>query len=108
MEAAGAALDTLPHIERAFAAGGTLVYLGRTGVSAPMALDVLVTQAARIVGARGHAGAGSFPRIFRLLERGRLPVEPMVTRRFPFADALAALAASRSRVDGKILLEDFG
>ncbi len=106
VEAAGAALDTLPEIERAFAAGGKLVYLGRTGLAAPMALDVLVTQAAHVIGARGHAG-GSFPRILRLLERGRLAVEPMITRRFAFSDTLAALAASRSRVDGKILLEEF-
>ncbi len=104
IEAAGAALHTMPEIERAFAPGGKMVYLGRTGLRAPVMLDVLVTQAARIAGARGHAGGGCFPRILRLLEAGRLNVEPMITRRFPFAEAVDAVRASCDRTDGKILL----
>jgi threonine dehydrogenase-like Zn-dependent dehydrogenase len=104
VEAAGAALETMPEIERAFAPGAKLVYLGRTGLSAPVRLDALVAQAAHISGARGHAGGGCFPSILRLLERGRLNVEPLITRRFPFADATAALQQSCDRGDGKILL----
>ena len=41
VEAAGAALHTMPAIERAFAPGGKMVYLGRTGHRAPVLLDVL-------------------------------------------------------------------
>ena len=104
VEAAGAALHTMPEIERAFAPGGKMVYLGRTGLRAPVLLDVLVTQAASIAGARGHAGGGCFPRILRLLEAGRLNVEPMITRRYPFAQTIAAVAASCDRTDGKILV----
>jgi hypothetical protein len=104
VEAAGAALQTMPQIERAFAPGGKMVYLGRTGLRAPVLLDVLVTQAARIAGARGHAGGGCFPRILRLLESGRMPVDAMITRRFPFCDAVDAVRASCDRTDGKILL----
>jgi threonine dehydrogenase-like Zn-dependent dehydrogenase len=94
----------MPEIERAFAPGGKMVYLGRTGQRAPVMLDVLVTQAARIAGARGHAGGGCFPRILRLLEAGVLKVEPMITRRFAFSDAVDAVAKSCDRTDGKILL----
>ncbi len=104
VEAAGAALHTMPQIERAFAPGGKMVYLGRTGLQAPVLLDVLVTQAARIAGARGHAGGGCFPRIIRLLEAGRLDVEAMITRRYSFDDTLAAVAKSCDRTDGKILI----
>jgi threonine dehydrogenase-like Zn-dependent dehydrogenase len=104
VEAAGAALNTMPDIERSFAPGGKMVYLGRTGERAPVMLDVLVSGAAQIVGSRGHAGMGCFPRIIRLLEQGRLPIEAMITSRRPFAEALDALEQSCSRSDGKILL----
>jgi hypothetical protein len=104
VEAAGAALHTMPEIERAFAPAGKMVYLGRTGLRAPVLLDVLVTQAARIVGARGHSGGGCFPGIIRLLEAGRLDLRPMITRRFAPRDTLAALQKSTDRSDGKILL----
>jgi threonine dehydrogenase-like Zn-dependent dehydrogenase len=104
VEAAGAATHTMPTIERSFAPGGRLVYLGRTGLRAPVMLDVLVTQAAGIVGARGHVGGGCFPRILRLLERGRLDVGAMVTTRFPFVESLAALAASTDRRHGKVMV----
>ncbi len=104
VEAAGAALQTMPAIERAFAPGGRMVYLGRTGLRAPVMLDTLVTQAAGIVGARGHSGGGCFPRILRLLERGRLPIAPMITSRFPFAGTLDGLCKSIDRTDGKVMI----
>ena len=58
VECAGAAVQTMPEIERAFAPGGKMIYLGRTGEHVPVMLDVLVSGAASIVGARGHAGMG--------------------------------------------------
>ncbi len=104
VEAAGAAHHTMPAIERSFAPGGRMVYLGRTGQRAPVMLDVLVTQAAGIVGARGHVGGGCFPRILRLMERGRLPVSAMITCRLPFVRTLDALEASTDRRNGKVLV----
>jgi threonine dehydrogenase-like Zn-dependent dehydrogenase len=104
VEAAGAALQTMPEIERSFAPGGKMVYLGRTGERAPVMLDVLVSGAASIVGARGHAGMGCFPRVIRLLEQELLPVKSMITSRRPFSEALMALQQSCTRSDGKILL----
>lgn len=104
VEAAGAALQTMPAIERSFAAGGKMVYLGRTGLRAPVMLDVLVTQAAGIVGARGHAGGGCFPRLLRLMERGLLNVSPMVTARYSFDDTIVAVQKSTDRTDGKVMI----
>lgn len=104
VEAAGAALQTMPAIERSFAAGGKMVYLGRTGLRAPVMLDVLVTQAAGIVGARGHAGGGCFPRILRLMETGRMDVAPMITSRYFFEETIEAVQKSTDRTDGKVLI----
>jgi threonine dehydrogenase-like Zn-dependent dehydrogenase len=104
IEAAGAAMLTMPEIERSLAPSGTVVYLGRTGERAPVMLDVLVSSAARIVGARGHAGGGVFPHIIRLLEHGRMNVAPMIDYRAPIAQAGQALERSRSRADAKIML----
>jgi threonine dehydrogenase-like Zn-dependent dehydrogenase len=105
VEAAGAAIQTMPAIEKIFAPGGKMVYLGRTGLKAPVLLDVLVTQAAMIVGARGHSGGGCFPRILRLIEQNRLQLSPMITRRFPFHQTIDALAASCDRSDAKIMVK---
>ena len=67
VEAAGAALATMPEIEKAFAPAGRMVYLGRTGQRAPVFLDALVSGASGIVGARGHAGGGCFPSVIIMI-----------------------------------------
>jgi hypothetical protein len=104
VECAGAAIQTMPEIEKAFAPGGKMVYLGRTGEHVPVMLDVLVSGAASIVGARGHAGMGCFPQVIRLLEHGRIDASPMITARRPFSEFMAALEQSCLRTDGKIMV----
>ena len=104
VEAAGAAHHTMPEIERCLAPGGKMIYLGRTGQRAPVQLDVLVSGASSICGARGHAGGGCFPQILRLMERGRLDLRPMITTRLPMSSAREAVIRSSARVDAKIML----
>jgi threonine dehydrogenase-like Zn-dependent dehydrogenase len=104
VEAAGAAMHTMPEIERSFAPGGKMIYLGRTGERAPVMLDVLVSGAASIVGARGHNGMGCFPQVIRLLERDRIQAAPMITARMHFEETMAALERSCARTDGKIMM----
>lgn len=104
VEAAGAALQTMPVIEASIAPGATVVYLGRTGERAPVMLDVLVSKAARIVGARGHAGYGIYPRIIELIASGRIDPAPMITTRTPLTEHAQAFEQSKTREDGKILL----
>lgn len=104
VEAAGAAHQTMPEIERCLAPGGKMIYLGRTGQRAPVQLDVLVSGASSICGARGHAGGGCFPNLLRLMERGRLDVAPMITCRMPLDQAKAAVIRSATREDAKIML----
>ena len=105
VECAGAALKTMPEIEKAFAPAGKMVYLGRTGEHAPVMLDILVSGAASITGARGHAGGGCFPHVIRLLEHDRICAEPMITSRKPFSEFLQALEQSCARTDGKIMIQ---
>lgn len=104
IEAAGAAPQTIPHMERAMAVNGAILYLGRAAASTSVHLDNLVSGANRIIGARGHAGYGIFPSIIKLIAAGRLNLEKMITARYPFASVLDAIKASSSRSDGKILI----
>lgn len=105
VEAAGAAIVTMPAIEAILAPRGTMVYLGRTGERAPVGLDVLVTRAARIVGVRGHSGGGCFPNLLRMMAAGRLDPTPMITARAPLSGVIGAIERSATRTDGKILVE---
>lgn len=104
IEAAGDAPSTIPEMERSTAPNGCIVYLGRAERSTPMSLDGLVSGAQKIIGSRGHSGYGIFPNIIRLIAAGRLDPRPMITARFPFSEALAALERSAARRDGKILV----
>ncbi len=104
IEAAGAAVHTMPEIEKSIAPAGKVVYLGRTGERAPVMLDVLVSGASRIVGARGHAGGGVYPQILRLMEHGVMEVGGMISQRMPLSQAAVGVDRSRSREDSKIML----
>jgi acyl-coenzyme A synthetase/AMP-(fatty) acid ligase/threonine dehydrogenase-like Zn-dependent dehydrogenase len=103
VEAAGDASSTIPEMERSTAPNGRIVYLGRAERSTPMSLDGLVSGAQKIVGSRGHSGYGIFHNIIRLIASGRLDPRPMITARFPFDEAQAALERSSARIDGKSL-----
>jgi threonine dehydrogenase-like Zn-dependent dehydrogenase len=104
IEAAGAAPHTIPEMERSLSSQGKIIYLGRAATSTPMYLDMLVSGANRIIGARGHAGYGIFPSIIRLLAAGKLDLRNMITAQYAFPEVLAALASSVERTDGKILV----
>jgi threonine dehydrogenase-like Zn-dependent dehydrogenase len=105
VEAAGAAPHTIPEMEKSLASQGKIVYLGRAATSTPMYLDILVSGANKIIGARGHAGYGIFPSIIRLLVSGKLDIRDMITARYNFDRVLEALDSSTKRVDGKILVQ---
>jgi threonine dehydrogenase-like Zn-dependent dehydrogenase len=104
VEAAGAAPQTIPEMERSLSTQGKIIYLGRAATSTPMHLDVLVSGANKIIGARGHAGYGIFPFIIRMLASDRLDLRGMITARYPFEKILDALELSTKRTDGKILI----
>ena len=104
VEAAGAAPKTIPHMEKSLSANGKIIYLGRAATSTPMDLDVLVSGANKVIGARGHAGYGIFPYIIKLLASGRMGIDKMITSKYPFDKVVDALELSSKRIDGKILI----
>ncbi len=105
VEAAGTAPATIPEMEQSMSVNGKIIYLGRAATSTPMYLDVLVSGANKIIGARGHSGYGVFPSIIKLIASGRLRLEKMITTRYPFKKVLTALKASTKRTNGKILVK---
>ncbi len=103
VECAGAVSKLMREIEGSFAPGGRLVYLGRTGENASVALDCLVSGANKIIGSRGHAGGECFTRIIRLLEGKRLDLERMITTRMPMSSAVEAIHRAGLLEDGKVM-----
>ncbi|HLF86975.1 MAG TPA: scyllo-inosose 3-dehydrogenase [Nitrospiria bacterium] len=105
VESAGAASRTIPEMERSLAANGKIIYLGRAATSTSIYLDIIVSGANKIIGARGHSGYGIFPSIIKLVSSGRLNLERMITSTYPFNSVLNAIKASSVRMDGKILVK---
>ena len=105
VESAGAASRTIPEMEKSLAANGKIIYLGRAATSTSIYLDIIVSGANKIIGARGHSGYGIFPSIIKLVASGRLNIERMITSTYPFNSVLNAIKASSARMDGKILVK---
>ncbi|OQX17848.1 MAG: hypothetical protein BWK76_09330 [Desulfobulbaceae bacterium A2] len=104
VEAAGAANATIPEMESSLGAQGKIVYLGRAATYTPIMLNKLVTGANMIVGSRGHSGYAIYPNLIKLLSRGRLRVNAMITAVFSLDQVRDALVQSGHRQDGKILI----
>ncbi|MBF0320771.1 MAG: alcohol dehydrogenase catalytic domain-containing protein [Nitrospirae bacterium] len=104
IEAAGAARHTVPEMENTLAVNGKLIYLGRSATSVEVMLDVLVSGANSIIGARGHSGYGIYNNIIRLLSTGRLQVKNIITSYYEFNETLMALGKSVDRQDGKCMI----
>jgi threonine dehydrogenase-like Zn-dependent dehydrogenase len=106
VEAAGAARETLPMMQKLYSKRGKIVYLGRAESSGTVDLNGIVSGGHSLIGSRGHSGYGIFPDIIRLIEGGRLDgVMKMITAEFPFSDIIGAFETSRDRKDGKILVK---
>ncbi|MCF2148600.1 alcohol dehydrogenase catalytic domain-containing protein [Desmonostoc muscorum LEGE 12446] len=106
VEAAGAAKHTIPMMQRNIAKRGKIIYLGRAESEAFIDLNSLVSGAHTIVGSRGHSGYGIFNNVITMIHKGKLlGVENLVTSSFPFRDILNVLEFSRSRKNGKILID---
>ncbi len=105
VEAAGAANFTIPEMEKSLAVNGKIIYLGRAATSVSMYLDILVSGANKIIGARGHTGYGIYTNVIRLIKSGRLDLKPMITSHVDFKDVLIALEKSSERTDGKLIVD---
>ncbi|MDQ7827825.1 MAG: scyllo-inosose 3-dehydrogenase [Armatimonadota bacterium] len=104
VEAAGAMARTVPEMEASLAIGGKVVIIGRAAERAPIYLEHFQTRAAQVFGAQGHSGYGNFPYVIRLMAARRIDLTPIITSRFPLAQAEAALARAMRREDGKVMI----
>jgi len=104
VEAAGAPARTVPEMEKALAIGGRIVIIGRAAERAPMYLEHLQTHAAQVFGAQGHSGYGTFQNVIRLMASGRIDLRPIITSRFPLAEARDAVLLASKRQDGKVMV----
>ncbi|MEM2637493.1 MAG: scyllo-inosose 3-dehydrogenase [Candidatus Korarchaeota archaeon] len=59
--------------------GATVVIVARADVKTPVTGEVFQVKKARIVGAQGHSGYATFPRVIHGMARGILDVTPMIT-----------------------------
>ncbi|HXX37554.1 MAG TPA: scyllo-inosose 3-dehydrogenase [bacterium] len=104
VEAAGAPSITVPEMEQSLAIGGKVVIIGRAAERAPLYLEHYETHAGQIYGAQGHSGYGTFQNVIRLMASGRVDMRPVITSRFPLAEAAAAVEKASKRQDGKVMV----
>jgi len=105
VEAAGAPTLTMPEMEKALAINGKIVQIGRAAQRVPMYLEAFQVRRAQAFGAQGHSGHETFPNVIRLVAAGRLDLTPIITARYKLEEAVAAIAKSIKRADGKILVK---
>jgi threonine dehydrogenase-like Zn-dependent dehydrogenase len=105
IEAAGAFEKTLPQMERSVSLNGTILVIGRDAAHVSIYPEPLQVKRATLVFAKGNAGHGTYPHVLRLIASGRVDPLPMITAKYPFSEIATALAASRARGHGKILVD---
>ena len=105
VEAAGAPQLTVPEMEKAMAINSKVIQIGRAAQTVPMYLETFQVRRSQFFGAQGHSGHETFPNVVRLVASGRLDLSPIITARYGLEDAVAAIAKSTERADGKIMVK---
>lgn len=105
VEAAGAPHLTVPEMEKALAINGKVIQIGRAAQRVPMYLETFQVRRGQFFGAQGHSGHENFPNVVRMVASGRLDLSPIITARYGLDDAVAAIAQSTERRDGKIMVK---
>ncbi|MGD8835466.1 MAG: zinc-binding dehydrogenase, partial [Desulfobacteraceae bacterium] len=89
LEATGLPTVVYPGIEKAIWEGRTLnstiVVVARADATMPVMGEVLQVRRARIVGAQGHSGHGTFPRVIQAMATG-MNMLPLITKEINLAD----------------------
>jgi hypothetical protein len=105
VEAAGAPQLTVPEMEKCLAVNSKIVQIGRAAHRVSVYLENLQVRRARIHGAQGHSGHGTFPNVIRLVASGRMDLSPMITARYDLDHVVDAIAQSGARQHGKIMVK---
>lgn len=89
LEASGLPTVVYPEIENAIWEGRTLnstiVVVARADAKMPVTGEVLQVRRARMVGAQGHSGHGTFPRVIQSMATG-MNMLPMITKEISLAE----------------------
>ena len=83
---------------------GKIVYLGRSLEKTLFFFDTLVSKRGKIYGSRGHSGHRISSEMIRMISMREIDITPIVTARFPLADAVKAIERSTTQLDGKIMI----
>jgi threonine dehydrogenase-like Zn-dependent dehydrogenase len=105
VEAAGAPTKTIPEMEKSLAIAGKVVQIGRAAERVPIYLEHFQTHKAKISGAQGHSGYGTFPNVIRLMASGRIDMTRIITARYDLDGVVQAIKQSGERRDGKIMVK---
>ncbi len=99
LEATGLPTIVYPGIEKAIWEGRTLnatiVVVARAEAKMPVTGEVLQVRCARMVGAQGHSGNGTFPRVIQCMASG-MDMLPMITKRIKLDDVPENIVALRT------------
>ncbi len=104
VEAAGDFSRSLPAMEQCSANGGQMVIIGRDDKRPPVFPENYQVKKAKLIGAMGNTGYGTYPNVIRMIAAGLLDPTLMITHRFSLSDFGGALAQARSRQGGKVLV----
>ena len=84
MEATGLPHQIIPIIEQAIwngkFIGAKVAVVARADVKTPITVEVYQVKKAKIAGAQGHSGYGTFPRVISCMANG-MDITPMITKR---------------------------
>jgi len=87
LEATGLPTMVWPGVEKIIWEGRTLnttvVVVARADAKMPVTGEVLQVRRARIIGAQGHSGHGTFPRVIECMAAG-MDMTPMITKKISF------------------------
>ncbi len=99
LEATGLPTIVYPGIEKAIWEGRTLnatiVVVARAEAKMPVTGEVLQVRRARMIGAQGHSGHGTFPRVIQCMASG-MNMLPMITKRIKLDDVPENIVALRT------------
>ena len=99
LEATGLPTIVYPGIEKAIWEGRTLnatiVVVARAEAKMPVTGEVLQVRRARMIGAQGHSGHGTFPRVIQCMASG-MNMLPMITKRIKLDDVPENVIALRT------------
>jgi len=84
MEATGLPTEVMPIIEDAIwfgkFIGAKVAIVARADVKTPITAEVYQVKKAKIAGAQGHSGYGTFPRVISCMASG-MDITPMITKK---------------------------